>query len=219
MKQEFWLERWQNNEITFHQAEVNPYLTAHWPGLQVPSGAVVFVPLCGRTHDMVWLREQGYRVLGVELSPIAVRDFFAGSGLQAQVHRRSRFEHWQAEGVTLLCGDLFGLEAADLDEVTAVYDRASLIAFPPDMRQRYVHKLASVLPRSAETLLVAMEYPQNQMSGPPFSVPEQEIRSLYEPQSRVVRLHAEDALEKNPRFRARGLTQLVEKVFHICPGG
>ncbi len=218
MKPEFWLERWQKNEIGFHQTEINVHLRDYWRHLQIPPGALVFVPLCGRTHDMIWLREQGYRVLGVELSPIAVRDFCAENRLQVQVKTQSPFDRWESDRLTLLRGDLFELSSGDLADVAAVYDRASLIAFPPEMRQRYVRKLASVLPPTVETLLVVMDYPQEQMSGPPFSVSEREVRALYEPEHRVELLHTRDALDENPRFRMRGLTQLVEMVFHIRPG-
>ncbi len=219
MKPEFWLERWQNNEIGFHQTEINVHLQDYWMHLRVPAGGVVFVPLCGRTRDMTWLRAQGHKVLGVEISPIAVRDFYAENRLKAQTKTQPPFDRWEADGVTLLRGDLFDLSAGDLKDVVAVYDRASLIAFPADMRQRYVRKLAAILPPHVGTLLVAMDYPQGEMPGPPFSVSEREVRDLYEPNNRVELLHTRDILDENPRFRARGLTQLVEKVFYIRPNG
>ncbi len=217
MESQFWLERWQNNEIGFHQSDINAHLRDYWEHLRVPAGSLVFVPLCGRTRDMVWLRAGGYRILGAELSPIAVSSFYAENGLGAQVTPQPPFERWEAGGITLLRGDVFDLTVADLEGVTAVYDRAALVAFPSPMRRDYVRKLASVLPSAAQILLVTMDYPQDQMPGPPFSVPEQEVRDLYGPEYRVDRLRTRDVLSENDRFHKRGLTRLVEHVFHIGP--
>ncbi|MGD8547546.1 MAG: thiopurine S-methyltransferase, partial [Thiohalophilus sp.] len=72
MEPDFWHERWENNLIGFHSNEVNPYLRTHWSKLSLEPAARVLVPLCGKSLDLIWLAEQGYQVVGVELSPIAV---------------------------------------------------------------------------------------------------------------------------------------------------
>ena len=77
LEKEFWLERWRTNQIGFHQTDFNARLMQHWPTLGVPNDARVFVPLCGKSRDMLWLAQQGHPVLGVELSPTAVEAFFA----------------------------------------------------------------------------------------------------------------------------------------------
>jgi thiopurine S-methyltransferase len=43
----FWLERWQQNQIGFHQAGINAHLQDFWGALALPRGGRVFVPLCG----------------------------------------------------------------------------------------------------------------------------------------------------------------------------
>lgn len=209
----FWLERWEQNQIGFHQNEINSHLQEYWPRLQLPAGSPVFVPLCGKSRDLLWLRAQGHPVLGVEVSPIAVRDFFNENRLTAQVSAQGKFDRWEADGLVVLRGDFFDLPPALLTAVTAVYDRASLIALPPDMRARYVHKLREILPPAFRMLLVTMEYDPGEMSGPPFAVSEAEVRSLYEPALTVERLRTHDVLSDSPRFRERGLTRLDEQVF------
>jgi len=77
MDPQFWHERWQRNETGWHQREINAHLQDFWPQLQQPAGGRVLVPLCGKSRDLLWLRAQGHAVLGVEISPIAVREFFA----------------------------------------------------------------------------------------------------------------------------------------------
>lgn len=85
MEPAFWQKRWADNQIGFHQAQVNPYLQKYWPRLQLAPASRVLVPLCGKSLDLAWLAGQGYRVLGVELSRQAVEGFFREHGLDADV--------------------------------------------------------------------------------------------------------------------------------------
>ncbi|HEX2495046.1 MAG TPA: thiopurine S-methyltransferase [Steroidobacter sp.] len=217
MDKSFWLDRWSRREVGFHQARVNPYLERWWPQMQAPSGSAVFVPLCGKSLDMHWLREQGHHVLGIELARDAVGDFFAESGLTPRVTHQPPFERWDAEKVTLWCGDFFDLKAEHLARVSTVFDRASLIAMPPEMRPRYAQYMSSILPPHAATLLVSLTYPQGQMSGPPFSVSEDEIRNLYSDRYTIEQLASIDVLDQNARFKQRGLTELSEQVYRLGP--
>ena len=213
MERSFWLERWQNQQIGFHQPEINDHLQQFWPRLAVPAGSRVFVPLAGKSLDMLWLRAQGYPVLGIEISQLAVAAFFAENGLRPEVRRRERFEYWECDGLSLLCGDFFDLTADDLAGCGALFDRASLIALPPAMRPRYAHHLLAIMPREAPTLLVTMNYPQQQMQGPPFSVELPEVEALYRADCTIEQLFECEILEQNPHFRNKGLTRLQEQVF------
>lgn len=217
MEPQFWHERWRQNQIGFHQPTVNDHLVRFYPELQLAPGAGVFVPLAGKSVDMVWLRRQGHPVIGVELSPIAVQAFFAENGLFPQSTREGAFEVCEAEGVRLLCGDFFDLAPAQLADISAVYDRAALIALPADMRARYVEHLARVLPPDASMLLVTLEYPSGDMQGPPFSVTEAEARALFAPRFEVRLLAAVDRLASEPRFREKGVRRLEEKAYLLRP--
>jgi thiopurine S-methyltransferase len=217
MNPNFWHERWQRNEIGFHQQEINAHLQDYWAQLAIPAGGQVFVPLCGKSRDLLWLRARGHAVLGVEISSIAVRNFFAENALTPQVTRQGVFERYEADGLALLCGDFFDLTPAELQGVTGVYDRASLIALPPELRTRYAEHSAAILPTVANTLLVTMEYPQDEMCGPPFAVREDEVHRLYDKRFTVACLFTKDILAENPRFRERGLSALAEKVYLLTP--
>ena len=150
MKKDFWLERWEREEIGFHQNVINPYLCEYWQELHLACDSMVFVPLCGKSRDMLWLRKQGHQVMGVELSNIAVQAFFKENGYTPHHVARGKFEHCEADGIRILCGDFFDLSKDDLAKVSAVYDRASLIALPPEMRERYVRHLAGILPPATQ---------------------------------------------------------------------
>lgn len=214
MQAEFWQERWERGEIGFHQSDINPYLRQYWPRLQLPAGSRVLVPLCGKSLDLLWLRDQGYRVVGVELSRLAVEAFFQEAGLVPQVSPGGALQRYVSGDITLFCGDFFTLTPDDVQDLAAVYDRASLIALPPDMRSRYVRHLAG-LAGNARGLLVSVDYPQAQMPGPPFAVEQAEVRRLYAGLANVRSLAVFDVLAQNERFRQRGLTRMREQVFQL----
>jgi len=213
MQHEFWLERWQEGLIGFHQDRINDYLTRHFGRTDAQQGGAVLVTLCGKSLDMVWLHEQGFRVIGVELSPLAVESFFSENKLQPTITSTGKFQSYNASDITLLCGDFFDLTSADIGDIEAVYDRASLIALPPEMRPSYAEHLTRLLPRDTKVLLITMEYPQEQMQGPPFAVKESEVHELYDNHFDIEHLESMDILAENPRFRERGLSELTERTF------
>ncbi|GAA5006711.1 thiopurine S-methyltransferase [Pseudoluteimonas lycopersici] len=179
MNPDFWHQRWHDNQIGFHQSAPTPLLLEHWPSLGVPAGAKVFVPLAGKSLDMLWFASQGHRVLGVELSRLAVEQFFAEHDLQPGIDARSDGTHYRAGDIEIINGDAFALDESALQDCAAVFDRAALIALPPDLRTRYVSELYAKLPAGCRGLLVTLEYPQVEREGPPFSVPEDEVRASF----------------------------------------
>lgn len=206
----YWLERWERNETGFHQTGINPYLLEFWHELQLSRDNTVFVPLCGKSHDMLWLRKQEHAVRGVELSTTAVQAFFSENGLTAQSHAHGRFMHWEANDIAILCGDFFDLGAQDMRNVSAVYDRAALVALPPDLRKRYVDHLLQILPANTQILLITLDYPQHEMTGPPFAVSFNEVTALFQAHAGITLLSQHNVLAQNPRFQERGISRLEE---------
>lgn len=215
MDTDYWRERWARSETGFHQKEINPHLQRFWSALNLAPGSRVFVPLCGKSRDMLWLRGQGHEVVGVELSPLAAEAFFAESGLHPSVTKHGTFSIYQTEGFRLYCGDFFQMTSEDVARVSAVFDRAALIALPPSLRSAYAAHMQNILASGVKTLLVTFDYPQQEMQGPPFCVKEPEVRALYEKTGEVRLLYSADILDKEPRFRDKGITQLQEKIFLV----
>lgn len=219
MDPEFWHRRWREGRIGFHQDRPMPLLLQHWPELALPAGSRVFVPLAGKSLDMAWLAAQGHRVLGVELSSLAVEHFFAEHGLTPQIHASRYGRHYCADGIELICGDAFALDAALLADCAAVYDRAALIALPPPMRRRYVHELYARLPADCRGLLITLEYPQHEKQGPPFSVAEAEVDALYRQDWELALLERRDILDREASFRSDGVTALETAVYRLRKRG
>ncbi len=215
MDADFWLQRWREGLIGFHQSEINPFLQRHWQKLGLQGGERVFVPLCGKSKDMLWLRKQGHSVFGIELSELAVDSFFRENQLNPSQRHWAGLPCYEADNIALCQGDFFHLQEEHLSSVRAVYDRASLVALPPAMRTEYARHQARILPPGCEILLVSLEYPEHQMEGPPFSISDAEIEALYGQAFEIEHLESCDTLERNPRFREQGLSELRESCFRL----
>lgn len=218
MQADFWLERWRDGQTHFHLSKITPLLQKYWPTLGLEAGSRVLVPLCGKSLDMLWLADQGYKVLGAELSPLAVEQFFSENDLQPSSHMSPLGKHFIAGNIEIICGDIFALDAATLSTCSGVYDRAALIALPADMRHRYVHHVYAQLPHHYRGILITLDYPQHQMDGPPFSVNETEVQGLFAGHSKALVLDRRAILDKEPKFAERGLTELDTIVFGLGGG-
>jgi thiopurine S-methyltransferase len=216
MEPEFWHERWRAGQIGFHQSAVDRSLRRHWPALGVADRPCrVFVPLCGKSLDILWLREQGHSVTGVEISATALEWFCLENGVPARRRALTRFDVYEASNLQLFRGDFFSLTPDFLGDVAAVYDRAALISWAPGRREAYAKHIAELAPSGARMLLVTLEYPQPQMPGPPFSVPADEVARLYAPHFALEELSRVDALAGEERLRAKGLTRLDEVCYQL----
>ena len=215
MDPDFWHQRWQDNQIGFHQDQPTPLLLKHWPSLGLAPGSQVFVPLAGKSLDMLWLASRGHRVLGVEIDPLAVEQFFAEHNLVPAVHDSRYGRHYNSDEIELICGDAFALDPEALSGCAAVFDRAALIALPPPMRERYVHELYARLPPRCLGLLVTLEYPPGEKEGPPFTVPEPEVREHYGRDWSVDTLERRDILAQQPAFIAEGVSALETVVYRL----
>jgi thiopurine S-methyltransferase len=215
MEPEFWHERWRTGQIAFHQPTADPSLQQLWPRLDLGKGRRVFVPLSGKSLDMLWLRDQGHHVIGVEISATAVEAFFMENGISARRRARGGFDVYEAPSLELFRGDYFETTPALLGDTAAVYDRAALISWTPELRRPYVEHVASLTRAGAQMLLITLEYPQTEMPGPPFSVTADEVERLYSPHFEIREISRRDILANEPRLRAKGVTQLREVCHHL----
>ncbi|EHR0798865.1 thiopurine S-methyltransferase [Vibrio parahaemolyticus] len=210
--QEFWHSKWASNQIGFHLEDVNPLLPAYWHHANPKREDKVLVPLCGKSEDLVWLATKHDSVEGVELSQIAVRSFFAEHFYTPTVTPISGMhELYQFDELSIYTGDFF---TAPVSQADIVYDRAALVALPQDMREEYVERLKPLLNPGGRILLVTLNYPQEEMAGPPFSVPLEEIQQLFAGY-KVTCLNVDQADEHHPKIAKKGLSRFSEEVYLI----
>lgn len=212
MDPEFWHERWARGEIGFHQREFNAHMQSYMAALGLAGESCILVPLCGKSLDMLWLADQGFRVMGIELSERAVADFFAENGLTPEVDSRSGAAHYRMDRIEIWNADFFHFDDALLPRIDAVYDRAALVALPPAMRVAYAARMSAMIPPGAPMLLITLDYPESEMQGPPFPVTASEVRDLFGAAFDIEQLHSEDCLDREPRFRKKGLSRMLEQV-------
>ena len=206
MEPDFWHGKWQRDETAFHEGKPNERLTRYVNRLKLNPGARVFVPLCGKSADLIWLMDQGFRVAGIELSPIAVADFFAGLEMTPEVSQVGPLVRHSVPGLVIYQGDIFDLTAEMLGEADAVYDRAALVALPVTMREKYAAHLVAIT-QSAPQLVITFDYEPSSMTGPPFSVDAAQVHALYE------KSYAITPLEREPVADLRTAREVHESVY------
>jgi thiopurine S-methyltransferase len=210
-----WHERWREGRIGFHIGRPHDALLRHAGCFLPPPGGSVFVPLAGKAHDLVWLRDQQRQVVAVELSPLAVQAFHEEHGIRAVVREHPRFRVHESPGIRFFEGDVFDLRAADVGPLAAVFDRAALIALPREERARYVPHVRSLLAPGARTLLVSLSTDPADLDGPPYPVGGEEIAALYGAHASIRLLEASDAMDD--RFREKGAHRVREEVWLLEP--
>ena len=179
MEHAFWHNRWATNQIGFHEPQVNPLLVEHFAALALPPGSRLLLPLCGKTLDIAWLLAAGHRVVGVELSELAVQQLFAELAATPRIQvLNDALKRYETDELTVFVGDIFALSRDLLGPVDAIYDRAALVALPATMRPRYAAHLSEIS-ACAPQLLISFDYQQSQLPGPPFAVPAAELAALY----------------------------------------
>lgn len=215
MHHDYWHDRWRTREIGFHRASAHPLLERWWPTLEIPADARVYVPLCGKSLDVAWLAEQGHTVVGSELSPVAIREFFEERGLTPSRERDGAHVRHTAGPYTIFEGDALALTPAQLGPIDAAYDRAALVALPPEMRIRYAISIAALLESGARMLVVTFEYPQERIAGPPFAVMPLEAHRLFDSAFSVREIDRLDIVEERPKFVDVGIRLVHEVAYRL----
>ncbi len=209
MKADFWHQRWKNNEIGFHEGNPNALMVKHFRALSLSPNDRVFVPLCGKTRDIAWLLSRGHRVVGAELSKLAIEQLFMELGVEPKIATSGEMLHFSAPDIDIYVGDIFDLSGNILGDVDATYDRAALVALPDDLRLRYanhVHRITGAAPQ----LLICFEYDQTVMSGPPFSVDAAEVARVHGARYELTRL-----VSAPVKSLLKGVASATETVWHL----
>lgn len=209
MEADFWVESWElgGTKTSFHLNRVHPHALALAEREDLRE-ARVLVPLCGKTLDMLFLAQHAAEVVGVELVPRAVREFFDDNGLDAVEERPGVF---RSGTIVIHCADLFELTTADVGPIDLVYDRASLIAFPEGMRRRYIAKIAELTRPGSRYFLNTLEY-RPVLPEPPFTVGPGDVADYYLDVFDIEHLHREPRPEHR-MVEKFGLDYLIEHGF------
>jgi thiopurine S-methyltransferase len=171
-------------------------------------------------------------VVGVEGIRIALEEFVQENPdlkiidpkEENQTSNDDGFERFTGQRITLLMGDFFGLDSTKAGGTfDLIFDRGSMVAIEPKMRDSYVEIISNLLGPEGQILLVALERkgPEEAMKeGPPYSIPEATVQEFFRNKDwveSVTMLESSDQLERKPEDRERypDLDQLLETVYLI----
>ncbi len=209
-----WNSRWQEGKIAFHNSNVHSDLLTYKSFLEDGPHRVL-VPLCGKSVDMIWLAEQGHEVVGVELVPLAVEQFFtdpyfSDKGLSPEIQEQGAMQVYRAGSITILCGDVFDVDQSHIGDIDRVWDRAALVALPPELRSSYVSQLRSIALDNARFMINVFRYDTTLMGGPPHSISDEEIQGYFS--GRVLSLlNEQEKISDYPLFKERG-----HRYWNVC---
>jgi len=237
----FWADRWSSQTISWHKESVHPMLlkyfdvavdsTSHVGGSN-GKNLKVLVPLCGKTVDMKFLAEASVtsHVYGVDGVSQALETF---SKQNPSLEISSDFvagyfgtyERMEGDGISLLHGDFFALEPREIgnEKIDVVWDRASMVAIRPELREDYVETMRRMVRPGGVILLVTLERREGtedaKVRGPPFSISEQTVRSFYGGRSwveSIVKLDEVNDFIVNPGSKQRWLSQGLTGMYELC---
>ena len=215
MDSNFWLNKWQSNDIAFNQMKPNSFMQRYFSTLRLKPGSQILVPLCGKSIDMVWLSDMGFQVLGIELSETACESFFKEHDIPVTKTNEHGYTKFTSENITLLAGDIFSFDQSIIGNVDAVYDRAALIALTVDLRKQYVEHISSLIEPDTPVFLITMSYVQDQMMGPPFSVDREEVNQLFMPSFSIELIESKIIHDVPEHLSNKGLKKTSEDIYKL----
>jgi len=218
MEHDYWHQRWSENRIGFHLPEINAHLKDNWPKLGLSGNYKVFVPFCGKTQDLIYLRDLGLDVVAVELNESAVAAFFEENNITVTKTKlpEKQLNLWQSDGIEIYNGDFFQMDRKLLGNCLAVYDRAALVALPEQMRVEYIRHMQAIVPGQAKMLLVTLEYDENAKQGPPFSVTEMDVQRYFQDNYQIQLLACHGTPEEQKSDTSQGVT-IIDKIYRLEP--
>lgn len=213
MDKPFWIKRWENGEIGFHLPVSNPLLEKHFSHCSLTSDTQIIVPLCGKSLDLLWLAQLGnHTIHGIEICQIAVNDFFSENKLKFDSKNEANFQVHTSSNINISCGDFFQFKLTAAHAPVVIYDRASMVALPLHLRKKYHQKLHDLTKLGDQIFLCTFVYPQERLSGPPFSVSNDEIDEHYSQHFDIQKIYTGDVSPLSPKFIKNGVEQVSENV-------
>ncbi len=212
MEKEYWINKWHSNDIAFHEQNITPDLISHIKQLKLKEDDCIFVPLCGKTKDMLWLVHQGFYVIGVEISDIACHDFFSESQITPRIVHTDKYKKYESERITLFCADFFDLKQSDFPPVKAIYDCKALIALPPCHREKYLTQILNCFGSDINILLLTREGDKT-VKPPPYPISDKEIKLLYSEYFNIQQIEYNEIKNIPERLINKGYTQMFERTY------
>lgn len=172
MEKVFWQEKWDSDQIGFHQSDYNPSMLKYFTKYSNQNKHVL-IPLAGKSKDIIWFLNNGFKVTAIEIIPKAVEDFFKENNLDYEKNGNT----YTLNNLTFIVGDI--LKDIPLIEFDFIYDRASLIALPSETRLKLVEIYKDLINKCTKLYSIFINYDQTQMNGPPFAIDKETFTNYF----------------------------------------
>lgn len=114
--------------------KVDPILMKHITELTAGrSNLRIFVPMCGKTRDMLWLAERGHAITGAEINARYIMAFFRDAALEyelrsEQIKPKRNVNVYAAKGhdITLYQCDIFDYSVEVSGQFDAIWDQSAI---------------------------------------------------------------------------------------------
>ncbi|XP_060133931.1 thiopurine S-methyltransferase isoform X2 [Zootoca vivipara] len=173
LTEEEWLQKWETKNIGFHNEQGHP------------------------------LADMGHQVIGVEISESALKEFFTEQKLsfseEAIPGITGKLLKSTTGNISLYCCNIFDFTSAITGKFDAIWDRGSLVAVNPCDRERYSQLILSLMGSRCHCLLVTCLYDPSKHKGPPFYVPDSEVKHLFGKSCDITCLEKVDGLLERPK--------------------
>jgi thiopurine S-methyltransferase len=178
MEKEFWQQAWEDKKIGFHQPKYNPFMVEHYKDQNL-EGKRVLIPLAGKSNDILYFLERGAHVVAIELSKIAVEEFFSENNMEYKSEVEGELERFKSDNLDFYCGDFFAYTNKSNQHFDFYFDRACIVALPFDIRSRFYNKVETLLAKHTDIFILTFAHDGPKDFGPPFYVPENELLEAY----------------------------------------
>ena len=178
---DYWNNRWKDGDIPWHCSVPNPYILKYFDLLTNGSTEhkSILIPLCGKSKDMLSFYEKGLSVIGVELSQKAVKEFFTDHNLSYTVKKFPSYdEYCNDDGrIKIFCCEFFDFNVSCCggELFDYLWDFRAIVAIHPELHQKYINHIHSLLKPSGKGLLECFEYEFLDPVRPPVSISKEKL--------------------------------------------
>ncbi|ELT88821.1 hypothetical protein CAPTEDRAFT_201073 [Capitella teleta] len=181
-------------------------------------GIRIFLPLCGKSLDIQFLRSKGHKIVGVEFAEMPIRAFLEEHSIEYELADMPSIEGQVFKALDgslkIYQCDIFKFDASAEDLFDAVWDRGAFGAINHHQREQYVDLLKMILKPDSKILLNTFNYDQREYSGPPHCLLDEDIQRLFGDFFTIENCEPLD--EMNDAKRMRGMTRFLQETRLLC---
>ena len=201
MPLDFWSQVWQEGTIRFHQKDYNSQMISFFKDMDL-KGKSVFIPLAGKTKDILFFLEKRSFVTAIEFVESAIIDFFK----ENNIHYTKKDSTYFAPNLTFHCMDYFKFEVSAPFDV--LYDRASQVVFNSELRPAYYDHMKTLISPQTIVLLAAIDHSGPSDYGPPYKISPAEVTEAYKKMNIPLRIYSEATEVASEKMQTAGIQEL-----------